>query len=91
MGHGGGTGECLEMVAVRAVNYTPGEDECDMWAAQRECFCSVYFQRHSLMLSHCHLRVFVSQTAHPVEPYSLSSAEVCSLTSSVNKMMIVIK
>jgi len=91
MGHGGGTGERLQMVAARAGNNTPVEDEFDLWAAQIECLCSVYFQHYSLMLPYCHLGVVVSQTAHLVEPNWLSSAEIRSSTSYVNKMLIVIK
>ena len=91
MGHGGRTGERLEMVAARAGNYTPVEDEFDLWAARIECLCSVYFLHYPPMLPHCHLGIVVSQTAHPVGPYWLSAAEIRSSTSYVNKMMIVIK
>ena len=91
MGHGGRTGERLEMVVARAGNYTPVEDEFDLWAARIECLCLVYFQYYSLMLAQCHLDVFVSQPAHTVEPYWLSLVEIRSLTSYVNKMMIIIK
>jgi hypothetical protein len=89
MGHGGRTGERLEMEAAKAGNYTPVVEEIDSWVARIDCLCSVYFPH--LMLPHCHLGVVVSQTGHPVEPYWLSSAEIRSSTSYVNKMMIVIK
>jgi len=49
MGHGGRTGERLEMVAARVGNYTPVEDEFELWAARIECLCSVYFQHHALI------------------------------------------
>jgi len=91
MGHGGGTGERLEMVAAKAGNYTPVEDQFDFWAARIECLCLVYFRHYYLMLPHCHLGIVVSQSAHPVEPYWLSSAEIRSSTSYVNKMMILIR
>ena len=91
MGQGGRTGERLEMVAAKAGNYTPGEDEFDLWVAQIECLCSVYFQHYYMMLPHCHLGVVVSQTAHRVEPYWLSSAEIRSSTSYVNKKTLVNK
>ena len=91
MGHGGRTGERLEMEAAKAGNYTPVVEEIDLWVTRIECLCSVYFQHGYLMLTHCHLGVVVSQTGHPVEPYWLSSAEIRSSTSYVNKMMIVIK
>jgi hypothetical protein len=85
MGHGGRTGERLEMEAAKAGNYTPVVEEIDSWVARIECLCSVYFQHGYLMLPHCHLGVVVSQTGHPVEPYWLSSVEIHSSTSYVNK------
>ena len=91
MGHGGRAGESLVMVAARAGNYTPVEDKFDLWAARIECLCSVYFQYYYLMLPHCHLGVVVRQTAHPVQPYWLSSVEIRLSTSYVNTMIIVMK
>jgi hypothetical protein len=85
MGQGGKTGERLEMEAAKAGNYTPVVEEIDSWVARIECLCSVYFQHGYLMLPHCHLGVVVSQTGHPVEPYWLSSVEIHSSTSYVNK------
>ena len=76
------------MEAAKAGNYTPVVEEIDSWVAQIDCLCSVYFPH--LMLPHYHLGVVVSQTGHPVEPYWLSSAEIRSSASYVNKMMIVI-
>jgi len=84
MGHGGRTGEHLEMVAAKAGNYTLVVEEIDLWVARIECLCSVYIQHHHLMLPHSHLGVVVSQTGHPVEPYWLSSVEIRSFTSYVN-------
>jgi hypothetical protein len=84
MGHGGRTGEILEMEAAKAGNYTPVVEEIDSWVARIECLCSLYFQHGYLMLPHCHLGVVVSQTGHPVEPYWLSSVEIHSSTSYVN-------
>jgi hypothetical protein len=89
MRHGGRTGERLEMEAAKAGNYTPVVEEIDSWVARIDCLRSVYFPH--LMLPNCHLGVVVSQTGHQVEPYWLSSAEIRSSTSYVNKMMIVIK
>ena len=80
MGQRGNTGEHLKMVAAKAGNYTPGEDELDLWDARIECLCSVYFQHYYMMLPHCHQGVVVSQTAHRVEPYWVSSAEIHSST-----------
>jgi len=85
MGHGGRTGERLEMEAAKAGNYTPVVEELDSWVARIECLCSVYFQHGYLMLPHCHLGIVVSQTGHPVEPYWLSSVGTHSSTSYVNK------
>jgi len=85
MGQGGKTGERLEMEAAKAGNYTPVVEEIDSWVAQIECLCSVYFQHGYLMLPHCHLGAVVSQTGHLVEPYWLSSVEIHSSTSYVNK------
>jgi hypothetical protein len=79
------------MVAARAGNYTPVEDEFNLWASRIECLCSVNFHHYSLMLPHCHLGVVVSQTTNLVEPYWVSSAEIRLSTSYVNKMIIVIK
>jgi hypothetical protein len=59
MGHGGRTGERLEMEATRVGNYTPVVEEIDSWVAQIECLCSVYFHHYYLMLPHCHLGVVV--------------------------------
>jgi hypothetical protein len=91
MGLGGKTEEHLEMVAAKAGNYTPLEDEFDSWIARIECLWSVYFQHYHMILPHCHLRVVVSQTTHRVEPYWFSSAEIISLTSYVNKKMVLNK
>ena len=44
MGHGGRTGERLEMVAAKAGNYTLVVEEIDFWVARIECLCLVYFQ-----------------------------------------------
>ena len=85
MGHGGGTGERLEMHAAKAGNCTPVVEEIDPWVARIECPCSVYFQNGHFMLPHCHLGDVVSQTGHRVEPYWLSSVEIHLLTSYVNK------
>ena len=86
MGHGGRTGERLEMEAAKAGNYSPVVEEIDSWVARIECLCLVYFRRYYLMLPHRHLGVVVvSQTGHPVEPYWLSSVEIHSSTSYVNK------
>jgi len=85
MGHGGRTGERLEMEAAKAGNYTPVVEEIDSWVARIECFCSVYSQHGYLMLPYCHLGVVVSQTGHSVEPYWLSSVEIHLSTSYVNK------
>jgi hypothetical protein len=85
MGHGGGTGEHLEKVAVKAGNYTPVADEFDLWVARIVCFGLVYFQHHYVMLPHCHLGLVVSQTAHQLEPYWLSSVGINSSTLYVTK------
>ena len=83
---GGRTGERREIKAVKAGNYTPMVEEIDLWVAQIECVCSVYFQHYNLMLPHCHLGiVVVCQTGHPVEPYWLSSVEIHSSTLYANK------
>jgi len=86
MGHGGRTGEHLQMEVARADNYTPVVEEIDSWVAQIECLCLVYFQRCYLMLPDCHLGIVgVTQTGHPVKRYWLSSVEIHSSTSYVNK------
>ena len=86
MEHGGRTGERLEMEAAEVGNYTPVVEEIDLSVPRIECLCSVYFHCYYLMLPHCLLGVVVvSQTGHPVEPYWLSSVEIHSLTSHVNK------
>ena len=79
------------MLVARAGNYTLVEAEFDLWVARIECLCLVYFQHYHLMLPPCHLRIVVNQTAHPLELYWLSSAEICSSTSYMHKEMIVIK
>jgi len=83
---GGRTGEHLEMVPAKVGNYTlvVVVDETDSRIARIECLCSVYVQHYYLMLRHCHLGIVVSQTAHWLEPYWLSSAEIHSSTSYVN-------
>jgi hypothetical protein len=68
MGQGEKTGERLEMVAPKAGNNTPVEDEFDLVVAQIECLCSVYFPNYCQMIPHCLLGVVVSQTAHPMVP-----------------------
>jgi hypothetical protein len=85
MGQGGKTGEGLEKEAAKAGNYTPVEEEFHSGDARIECLCSVYFQHYCQMLPHCPLGVAVSETTHPMEPYWLSSVEICSSTSYVNK------
>jgi hypothetical protein len=84
---GGKTGECLEIVAAKAGNYTPVVvvDGIDSWVARIDCICSVYFQQYCQIFPHCLLGVVVSQTSHWLEPYWLSSAEIHSSTSYVNK------
>jgi hypothetical protein len=84
MGQVGKTGERLEMEAAKAGNYTPVEVEFDSVVAPIECLCLVYYQHYCQILPHCLLGVVVSQTGHPVEPYWLSSVEICSSTSYVN-------
>ena len=66
------------MEAAKAGNYTLVlvVDKIELWIARIERRCSVYFQHHYLMLPHCHLGVVVSQTAHLLEPYWLSSVEI---------------
>ena len=83
MVHGGRTEEHLEMVAVKAGNNTPVVDGNDLGVARIECLCSVFIQHYHLMLSHCPPGVIERQTAHVLEPYWLSSVEICSLTSYV--------
>jgi hypothetical protein len=91
---GGRTGERLEMVAAKAGNYTlvlvvvlvvAVVDEIYSRIARIECLCLVYFQHDYLTFPHCLLGVVVSQTAHWLEPYGLSSAVIHSSTSYVNK------
>jgi hypothetical protein len=73
----GRSGECLERVAAKAGNYTlVVVDEIELRIARIECLCSLYFQHHYLTLVHCHLGVVVSQTAHWLQLYWLSSAEI---------------
>jgi len=90
---GGRTGECLEMVAVKAGNDTlvvvvvvvvVVVDEMDLRIARIEYLGSVYFLHDYLTLAHCLPGEVVSQTAHWLEPYWLSSAEIHSSTSYVN-------
>ena len=73
------------MVAVKAGNYTPVEDEFDSGVARIECLCTVHFQHCCQMLPHCFLGFIVGQTPHPMEPYWLSSVEIRMSTSYVNK------
>jgi len=80
------------MVAAKAGNYTlvvvvvvVVVDEFDLQVAQIECLCSEYFQHYYMMLPHCHLGIVVSQRAHLLEAYWLSSAEIHSSTLYVNK------
>jgi hypothetical protein len=91
MGHGGRTGERLEMVAARAGNYTPVVEEFDLWVTRMECLYLVYFHHHYRILPHDHLGIAVGQTAHPVELYWLTAAEIYWSTLYVNKMVRVIK
>ena len=71
---GGRTGENLEMVAAKAGNYTVVVvDEIDSLVARIECLGSVYSQHYYPILPHCHLGVVVSQIAHLLSQYWLSS------------------
>jgi len=83
----GRTTERLEMVATKLGNTTPVVDEIDSEVPWIECLCLVYFEHYYLMLPHCHLAVVVIQTAHSLKPYWVSSAEIHSLTSYVNKKL----
>ena len=85
MKQGGGTGEQLEMETVKAGNNTLVVEDIDSWVAQIICLCSVYFQYYYLMLAHYHLGVVVSQIAHWLESYWLSSVEIRSSTSYLNR------
>jgi len=84
---GGRTGKHLEMVTAKVGNYTLllAVDEIDLRVARIAYLCSVDFQHYYLMLPHCHLGIVVRQTAHWLKPYWLSSVEIHSSTSSVNK------
>ena len=73
------------MEAAKASNNTLVEVEFDLAVARIGCHCSVYFQHYCHMLPHCLLGVVVSQTGDAVEPYWLSSVEIRSLTSYLNK------
>ena len=77
------------MVATKASYYTLVEVELDLWVARIECLSFVYFQYYHLMLPHCHLGIVVSPSAYMLEPYWLSSAENCLLTSYMNQMIVV--
>jgi len=79
------------MVAAKAGNNTPVEAEIDLWVARIECLCSVYFHHYYQMLQHCPLGVVVSQTAHQLKPYWLSSAEIRSSTLYANMQTVVHK
>ena len=89
IGQSGRTEECLDMVAAKAGNNTSVVDQIDLWAVWVECLCSMYSQHCYLMLPNCHLGIGKSQTAHLLNPYWLSSAEVCSSTSSVQNMVVI--
>jgi len=78
MGQGGRTGERLEMIAAKAGNNTPLVDEMVSWVTWIQCLCSAYFLHYYLMLPHCHLGIVVSETAHLLKPYWMSSAEIRS-------------
>jgi hypothetical protein len=91
MGHGGRTGERVEMLAARVGNYTPVEDEFDMWITQIECLSSEYFQHDYLILPPCPLRIVVSNTCNSVELGWLSSAEIHSSTLYMNNTIRVIQ
>ena len=73
------------MLAAKACNYTVVVNEIDSGVTQIECLCSVYFHHYYLMLPQSPLRVVVSRTAHPLEPYWLFSVEIHLKTSHVNK------
>ena len=66
------------MVAEKAGNNTPVVNVIDLAVARIECCCLVCFEHYYLMLPHCPLGVVVSQTAHLLEPYWLSSVEISS-------------
>jgi hypothetical protein len=75
------------MMVAKAGNNTPVEDEYDSAVARIECLCLVYFQHYGQMLPLCLRGVVVSQTDQPVEQYWLSSVEIDSSTSYVNKQL----
>jgi hypothetical protein len=84
MGPTGSTGERQEMVLAKGGTHTRVTlQEMDSWVARIVFCCSVYFQHYYLILLHCHLGIVVSQTPRVLEPYWLTWAEVCSLTSYV--------
>jgi hypothetical protein len=85
MGHGGRTGERLEMEAEKAGNNTPVVAEIELLVARIEFLCSVYFVLSCLILPHCHLGVVVSQSGYLMEPCWLSLVEIYLSTSYVNK------
>jgi hypothetical protein len=84
----GKTGEYPEIGAAKGGNYALGVvvvDEIDTRVARIDCLWSVYFQHYYLMFQHCLLGMVLTETAHRLTPYWLSSAEIHSLTSYVNK------
>jgi len=78
------TAERLEMAAVKDGNRTLAAD-IDWCGSQIDCLCEWHVMNSSLViLNRCH-RIVASQIGHQVEPYSLSSVEILSLTWSVKQ------
>jgi len=77
--------ERLEMAAVKEGNRTLAANDIDWGFSQIDCLCVWHVVNIYLVILNCCHRVVVSRLGHLVEPYSLSSVEILSSTSSVEQ------
>ena len=77
------TAERPEMPAVKTGNHTLVADDIDQGVSQIDCLCLWQFLNHYPRNLNCHHGLVASHMSHPVEPYSLSSVEICSWTCTL--------
>jgi len=79
------TAERLEMTAVKEGNCTLAADDIDWCVSQIDCLCELHVVNCYPVIVNCRHCIAAGQIGHQVEPYSLSSVEIPSLTCSVKQ------
>jgi hypothetical protein len=79
------TAERREMAAVKEGNCTLAADDIDWCLSQIDCLCKWHVLNIYPVILNCHHHGVVSHIGYQMEPYSLSSVKILSLTYSVKQ------